>query len=124
MWAALTFVHAAAIRLSTPVLWLDPLPYQRSCVFRPSLSRMTTCCVFAGSAGGLKGTPWVCICQPQARPIVWLVEPLATMASTSLLNAVQLYPRARTAALAQDGELSATSIVLGVLADGTVFMVS
>ena len=35
-------LQASASRASTCVIWLVPLPYQRSCVFKPSLNRMIT----------------------------------------------------------------------------------
>src|SRR5262249_32188864 len=88
----------AALTLSQAIFWrasiCEALLYQRSCVFKPSDSRMMILVVVIPSftmAGGLSGTPSVSDIQPQARPIAWLVLPLGLMASILLLSAVQSY---------------------------------
>src|SRR3954470_4605202 len=78
-------VQVASVRASI-VAWFV---LERLFVFRPSVSRMMTCWVPAGSGGALTGSPVDWTCQPQTRPMVWLVLPAATISSTLALSAVQ-----------------------------------
>src|SRR3954462_6282300 len=91
--SVLAAVQPKCMRVSLEASYLDPsvepFPYQRSWVFRPSLKRIMTREVLAGTLGGEEGSPGVSICQPWATPIAWLVEPDATMALTLVLRVVQ-----------------------------------
>src|SRR5262245_5952209 len=78
-------LQVASVRASIEAWFV----YLRLLVFSPSVSRTMTCWVPAGRAAALTGSPGVCTCQPQTRPMVWLVLPAATISSTLALSAVQ-----------------------------------
>src|SRR5689334_6489514 len=82
---ALTLLHAVAVRVSME-FWVV---VQRFCVLSPSVRRIITWSVSAGTAGALYGLPPVSTCQALARPIVIFVLPTGVMSSTLLFRLLQ-----------------------------------
>src|SRR5262245_20703582 len=86
MPAALTLVHASAVRAS--MFEVDVV--QRFLVFSPSVSSTITLSRSgAGSVAWVNGTLGVRACQPHTRPMVTLVLPAAVIPLTLLWRAVQ-----------------------------------
>src|SRR5260221_13001478 len=63
--------------------------YQRSCVFRPSVSRRVICYTSGPLTGAFIRCPFDNACHAQASPIAWLVLPLGVIWSTFALSALQ-----------------------------------
>src|SRR5919112_352804 len=91
MPAAFALSHTFVMRASTCEETEKPVPYQRSCVFSPSLSRMITWFVSGGRVAAFIGLLEVKVCQAHASPIVWLVLPFGTIVSTFALKADQSF---------------------------------
>src|ERR1700716_3425775 len=120
-FAAFALAQASAIRASTAGLGLTPLPLagQRSCVLRPSLNSTITFTTVGSMGGAISGDPCESACQPQARPMVWFVPPLATMALTLLFNPTQSKERpiraVGQALYCSTGNSVVASTIVGVL---------